>query len=284
MYRTNLRLLILLFFIPMQLLAQREAELNVIRRMMTACDQIKTASFILSTEERNKKGTIEKGEMFVKLNHTPLKMYISIYQPNAGVELLYREGEINDDLLVNPNGFPFFNLKFAMNNLNVRKNSHHEVKHICFDHLSGLIRHYLDKMGGQLGSYLAPADTVDWERHRCIRIEFDYPQFGYTEHIAAAGEDAVSIGRQFYVNDYMIVCANPEVSDIHDVQVGEKLRVPNMFGRKIIFLIDLNTMLPLVQEIHDEKGLYERYEYRSFVLNPGFKPEEFTPEYEGYGF
>lgn len=252
--------------------------------MLTACDQIKTASFILNTKERSKENKIEGGEMLVKIQHNPLRMYLYMYSPNSGVELLYREGEMDNQLLVNPNGFPFFNLKLDMNNPAVRKNSHHTVRHICFDHLTGLIRNYLGEMGEKASDYLEPADTVVWERHTCIKIEFNYPDFGYRTYLPKAGEDAVSIAEKLHVNDYMIVCANPDVSDIHDIDAGKEIRVPNMFGRKIIFLIDIKTLLPLVQEIHDDKGMFERYEYRSFVLNPEIKPEEFTQDFPSYGF
>ena len=57
-----------------------------------------------------------------------------------------------------------------------------------------------------------------------------------------------------------------------------------MFARKIVFYVDLQSHLPLVQEIYDEKGFFEKYEYKSFVLNPAFDPQEFTSEYKDYGF
>ena len=87
-----------------------------------------------------------------------------------------------------------------------------------------------------------------------------------------------------YVNDFMIVCANETVKDFHDVSAKQTIRIPNCFGKKIVFGIDLNTKLPLLQEIYDEKGLFERYELKSFILDPKFDKEEFTSGYKGYHF
>src|SRR5688572_567688 len=119
----KLSLLLLLF--PFVVQAQIERERKALEVMMDACDKMKSASFILSTEERIKNGSIEKGEMFVKLQHVPLSMYLHIHTPDAGVEILYRKKDWGNTLYVNPNGFPYVNLKLDMNNLKVRKNSHH---------------------------------------------------------------------------------------------------------------------------------------------------------------
>jgi outer membrane lipoprotein-sorting protein len=36
--------------------------------------------------------------------------------------------------------------------------------------------------------------------------------------------------------------------------------------------------------IYDEKGLYEKYEFSSFILNPKFDGEEFNPANKKYKF
>jgi outer membrane lipoprotein-sorting protein len=46
----------------------------------------------------------------------------------------------------------------------------------------------------------------------------------------------------------------------------------------------MTTWLPLKQLIYDSKGLYEKYEMKSFMLNPPFSDAEFTPEYKDYKF
>ena len=252
--------------------------------MISACNHLKSASFILTTTERNKKGIIENGELFVKLERIPLKMYVHMYVPRMGVEVLYRKGDWNDHLFISPHAFPYVNMKLEPNNLLVRENSHHTVCEIGFDYLTKMIGHYQERMGEKIFEYLTFSDTVEFDRHRCVKMEFDYPHFSYFHYKVKKGEDVVSIAADYFVHEYMIVCANKSVDDIHDVKEGQEILVPNMFARKIIFYVDLKTMLPLMQEIHDDKGFFEKYEYRSFVLNPAFEPAEFTPGYKDYGF
>lgn len=276
--------ILLLLLLPFMLHAQVDREKKALDQMMTACDKLKSASFILATTERLKNGTTEKGEMFVKLQHVPLKMYLYIYKPNAGVEILYRKDDWGNTLYVNPNGFPYMNVKLDMNNLKVRKNSHHAIADIGFDYLMNMIRHYKSVFGENIFSYLSLGDTVQFEKRTCMKMIFDYPLFNYINYTAQENEDAVTIAAKNFVHEYMIVCANQHVDDIHDVDAGQQLRIPNMFARKIIFYVDLQSHLPLVQEIYDEKGFFEKYEYKSFVLNPTFAPEEFTSEYKDYGF
>ena len=277
---------LLLLFIPALVCGQGTIENKkiILSKMMSACEQLGSASFILNTTERVKNGAIEKGEIFVKLQHEPLRMYLHMYAPRKGVEILYRKGEWNNDLYISPHSFPYINLKLNPNNMLVRASSHHTVCDIGFDYLMTMIGHYKSAMGEKLYDYLVIGDTVSFDLHRCVKLEFDYPDFCYKVQTAKAGENLVDIACRNYVNEYMIVCANKDVDDINDVKAGQQLRIPSMFGRKIIFYVDLKTMLPLMQEIYDENGFFERYEYKSFVLNPAFDPAEFTADYKDYGF
>ncbi len=271
-------------FLPFFSFAQLEKEKKVLAQMVSACENLKSASFILTTKERTKSGKIEQGDEFVKLQRAPVRMYVHVYHPNAGAEILYRQGEWNNDLYISPNSFPYINMKLSPNNLSVRKNGHHTVCDIGFDYLTNMIKHYQLLMGDKLFDHIHLSDTVQWELHRCMKMEFDYPDFGYTTQTSKDGEDVVTLAEKNFVSEYMIVCANKDIADVHDVKAGQTVRIPNMFGRKIIFYVDLKTMLPLVQEIYDENGFFERYEYKSFVLNPIFAPAEFTAGYKDYGF
>ena len=280
-----LRLLVLLL-IPSLLFGQstEKKERLVLDQMTAACANLKSASFILNTTERVKNGNVEKGEILVKLLRAPLRMYLHMFAPRKGVEILYRNGEWNNHLYISPNSFRYINLKLSPNSMLVRESSHHTVLDIGFDYLMKMIGHYRSAFGEKLFDYLSIADTVQFELRSCVKMEFDYPDFAYTTQTAKEGESLVDIAARNFVNEYMLVCANKDVEDVYDIKAGQQIRVPSMFGRKMIFYIDLNTMLPLVQEIHDDKGFFEKYEYKSFVFNPVFQPAEFTSGYEGYGF
>jgi outer membrane lipoprotein-sorting protein len=279
-----MRLFGLLLLVPLFSAAQAEQEKIILASMLNACENLASASFILSTTERIKDGSTEKGEMLVKLNHNPLRLYLHLYNPNPGTELLYRDGEWDNQVYISLGGFPYLNIKMDPNHNTVRKNSHHSIRDIGFDYLARMIRHYQSVLGEKVYDRLALGDTVQFERHRCLKMEFDYPEFGYNTYTVKEGENVAGIAATNFVHEYMVICANKPVDNVHDVKAGQKLMIPNMFARKIIFYVSLKSMLPLIQEIHDDKGFFERYEYKSFVLNPGIDPAEFTPDFTGYGF
>ena len=44
------------------------------------------------------------------------------------------------------------------------------------------------------------------------------------------------------------------------------------------------TWLPLIQEVYDDKGLFERYELKSFINDPNIPDEEFLTTYKECSF
>ena len=69
-----------------------------------------------------------------------------------------------------------------------------------------------------------------------------------------------------------------------NVFAGQSIKIPNFYCRKIELYIARVNWLPLRQLISDQNGLYEKYEMKSFLLNPVFKTGEFSPEFEEYKF
>jgi hypothetical protein len=277
-------LFLLLWSFPPILLAQVNQEKKIISQMLTACEQMKGARFMMASSEKKKDGSTVYKEILVKHQARPVRTYIYCIKPDAGSEVLWREGIINDHALVNPNGFPYVSLKLDLNNSLLRKDAHHSVKEIGFDYIKSMVFHYEKLLGEKFYSYLTIADTIQWDGKRIMRLVFDYADFAYSPYVIQKDENLLTIALTNYVSEYMILCANEKVDDFNDVKENQTIRIPNCFGKKVVFGIDLNTMLPLLQEVYNEKGLFEKYELKSFVINPKFDPSEFTPEYKGYNF
>jgi hypothetical protein len=277
-------IILFLLLSPALLFAQNDKEKKIISQMLTACEEIKGAKYLIITNERKKSGKMDHSELLVKIKTHPNEIYVYSITPDPGAEALWREGKLNNNVLINPNGFPFINLKLNRYNSLLRKDSHHTIKDLGFDYILTTVRHYENKLGAKFYSYLSIADTIQWDGRKLLRLIFDYTDFAYLPYTVRKDENATTISMAHYVNDYMIVCANPHVNDFHDVKTNQEILIPNCFGKKIIFGIDLKTMLPLLQEVYDDKGLFERYELKSFVINPKFEPGEFTPEFKDYHF
>ena len=75
-----------------------------------------------------------------------------------------------------------------------------------------------------------------------------------------------------------------KVKNYHDVKPNQKIKVPNVYGNKMILYIDKDLFVPRAIKIYDDKGLYESYEYHDLLVNSKIPEEEFTKEYKGYGF
>ena len=69
-----------------------------------------------------------------------------------------------------------------------------------------------------------------------------------------------------------------------DVKPGQVIHIPNNYAKSLTLYISKNTLLPLVELIYDDKGLYERYEFTELKVNPMFPVEEFTQDNPAYNF
>ena len=82
----------------------------------------------------------------------------------------------------------------------------------------------------------------------------------------------------------MILELNPNVDDYYDIDKGDVIIRPNDYGKTITLLIDIEREIPLKLIVHDDKGLYEQYEFLDLTLNPEINREEFSDKYDDYGF
>ncbi|MCX6291226.1 MAG: LysM peptidoglycan-binding domain-containing protein [Bacteroidetes bacterium] len=279
----NLPVIIFVFFSSLVFSQDQQAKL-LMKKMLDACDAVKSARFVLKSAEKELNGKIQESEMIIKMQTSPLKIYLYMIRPHAGAECLWRNGEISNRVLVNPNGFPYINLKLGLYNSLLRQDSHHLVSELGFEYLASMTKYYQNKMGDSFFNYLKITDTLQWDNRTCYELTFDYTPFQYSNYTVKLNETLTTIGNQFHISDYVLLHHNPKVKDYDAIQPGQVIQVPNFYNRKVALYVDRNTFLPLVQITYDEKGLLEKYEMKSFVLNPGLQPEEFTASYSAYGF
>ena len=280
----KIKLLFIFLSFPFFSFSQDQQSKVLLKKMLDACDAVKSAKFILNSTETETKGFVEKSEMIVKLQTDPLKIYLYMVYPHAGAECLWKKGEASNRVLVNPNGFPYINLKLSPYNSLLRQDSHHLISDLGFDYMTSMTKYYLNKMGDSFFRYLRITDTLEWDHRTCYELTFDYVPFSYIDYTVKINETLTSIAAQFHISDYVLLQHNPKVKDYDAVKAGQVIRIPNFYNRKIIFYVDHLNFLPLAQIIYDENGLLEKYEMKSFILNPDLKAEEFSSSYHEYGF
>lgn len=259
-----------------QVLSCRE----VLEKTLASIGKIQTLKFHLKCTERFH-GKLINTESQIKLNCSPRKIYIYL----KGPELLWLEGKNNGNALVNPDGFPFINLNLDPMGDLMRENQHHTIHEIGFEYFGEIIKHHMNLVENNFDSYFKLNGIITWNALDCYYITADYPDFKYVDYTVRKGESLVSIAKKFKVSDYMLLEINSDkIKNYRDVKEGQKIKVPNAYGKKMVLYIDRNHMLPRVIKVYDDKGLFEAYEYHNLQLNPKIADEEFSRDYKGYDF
>ncbi|MEP7168384.1 MAG: DUF1571 domain-containing protein [Bacteroidota bacterium] len=274
---------LLFLFISSKSFSQPEKSKEIFDKMMVAMKDVKTCSYVLDIQERIK-GTFRYDEYIVKLNSAPYKAYAYSVNPNPGAEGLLIEGENNNKAYINPNRFPYITLSLSPYSMLLRKNHQYTILQLGFNFIHKVFEGYLKKYGNTLYDNLHLEQDVISKGRIYYQVVIEKNDFHFEDYKVQPGENMVSIGQKLLLNDYMILEANPEYKHFDDVKAGDVIKVPSVFGKKIILYVDKVTFLPLVQIIYDNKGLYGRVEFSSFVLNPNFTEMDFSKNNKKYGF
>ncbi len=252
-------------------------------RMITAMSEVRTASYNFS-------GTdvfgdeIKTSELVVRLNVKPLKVYVYSITPHPGSRALFVEGENKNNILIDPNAFPYINLNLSPYHSLMRKGHHFTIKESGFEYVKNVMLNYYLKDSAAFFNALTINRHVKFKDTFYDQVVIEHPNFKYVDYKVLSGENFTSIGTKLCVNDDMIRLANPSLSGFNDLKAGTLIKVPNCFAKKIVFYVDPSNFLPVVQESYTEKGLYGRYVFSSLVINPVFPPEEFLRTNKEYGF
>lgn len=253
---------------------------EILQNTIDAVEKIQTLKFHLKCNERIN-GKLVSTESQVKLNRSPRKIYIYL----KGPELLWIEGKNNGNCLVNPEGFPYMNLNLDPMGSLMREKQHHTIHEMGFEYFADIIKSSMNILGTNFDTYFKCAGTITWNSRECYFITAEYPDFKYSDYTVQKGETLVTIARKLKVSDYMLLEINSDkVKNFHDVKENQKIKVPNVYGSKMILYIDKEQFIPRVIKVYDDKGLFESYEYHELQLNPKIAEEEFTKEYKEYGF
>lgn len=217
---------------------------------------------------------------WVKLNVHPYEVYVKQLAPKEGVEVLAKDG--GEKAVVNLNSFPWINLYLDPKGWLMRRKQHHSVLDSGFDFMIKILKHEL-KDGNADNKLIRKEDTY-WNGQKMYQIELINADYKIIEYVVKKDEDVDIIAAKLNVSAYAIIELNEDVGGYSDVKTGQVIKVPNHYAKSMSLLIDQKTNLPLVIKVFDDKGLYEKYEYNSIVLNPTFAPDEFTMGYKEYDF
>jgi|TARA_B110000263_G_C15278772_1_gene497233 hypothetical protein len=217
----------------------------------------------------------------VKLQKEPFCFYNYIIEPDNGVEILFTSR--NKYALINPNGFPFINLKLDPYGRLIRRNQHHTLFDAGFESVKDIVLSVLELLRDSPDKYIINLGVKEINNIECQVIKVINPDFSFLEYIVKKGEDVESIAKKFHLSSYLILLEN-NLSFYNDIEYGNRILLPNSYGEKFEIWIDLESNLPIVQKIFIDDELFEYYEFQKIVINPEFSNDEFDRAYVEYNF
>ena len=209
--------------------------LKLIRQMNDSTEKIKQMRFHLYAKEKIGKEYLE-ADSDIKLQLQPRKVYFK--NPKKGIEILFREGEHNNQALVYPNMFPYTSIYLdPVGNL-IRKNQHYTIHELGYRFIARTIKSILKK---------DPENTVKFMHYEgkqtragilCYVISYDNEKFSYQDYIVGKQENVSLLAGRNFLSDYMIREKNNLNGFYGYIKPGKVIRLPNSYCKKAVLYID----------------------------------------------
>lgn len=253
---------------------------SIARAMFAKTKTLKTVTYTMTKYERID-GELQKQIAAVKLQKEPFKVYSKQIEPDEGLEVLYIGGD--KTALINPNGFPWFNVKLSPTGSRMTKGQHHTILDSGFDTFVAILEFLFNKYEKNIHEISSlTSETKDGKSY--WKLDFNNPNFKILEYEVKANEDVLKIAKERFISSFMIMELNPKLEDFEDISAGDVIKIPNDYSPRMTLYIDKKLMVPSEIIVEDKLGIYERYNFTNIKLNPKIKPEEFTPGFDEYGF
>jgi hypothetical protein len=280
-------LLSLLFATSVSLFAQTDMPQTnankLVNSMLHSIEQANTLSYKIKAWER-----IE-GEMFhtendVLIQNKPFKVYMKQWVPDKGIEVLYVEGERDGMALINPAGFPYVNVKLDPLGWRMRENHHHTIFESGFRYMANIIQQAIEFAGDRANEFVTVEEGILYEGINCDRLTINNSTFSWKKITAQENISMHNYANNNFLSAYMIINRNADLKLTTELKKGAIIEVPNTYAKKVVLYIDRTTSFPVLQEIYDEDGLFEKYKFLFLNTNPDLKETEFTSSNEAYDF
>ncbi|SHK69553.1 LysM peptidoglycan-binding domain-containing protein [Hymenobacter psychrotolerans] len=258
--------------------ADRITTEQLMSRLSSSIENLKTLRCNVRAQERLSNGSYQQARTAMKMTFGPQRVYLK----NAkGIEVLWVTGQNDGDAWVYPNSFPYVTLSLDPKGSVMRKNQHHTVLDAGFGTIADLIKGSSQRRDHSFEKSFRYAGDTTVTGRSCYILRSDFPQFRYVAYKTVAGDTPERIADKFGCGDFRVMERN-NLSPGEKLAAGRTLQVPNSYGRRTIVCVDQKLMLPLVVQVHDDKGLFEKFEFSDVVANQPIPAAEFTKTFPGY--
>lgn len=254
-----------------------------VQQVFESTRQIKSLKYDFVRTERIR-GKFESNQSSVKMIRRPYQVYMRLQEPQDGIEVLYPHPQDEKRALVNPNGFPWVNLKLDPKGNLMRSGQHHTILDCGYDHVVSVMEYLFYKHKDNITDILHDLGTAEVNGRKCEVVSLVNPDFGYFDHTVKKGESIASIALKNRLNEYLIYEKNNQLGLFSGVNEGDVIKIPTDYASKMFLYIDQEKQIPLKLEIYDEVGLFEKYEFKNVEINPDIAAEEFSYGFTAYDF
>jgi outer membrane lipoprotein-sorting protein len=274
-----------LLFISLFLLASiasAQDARTIINEMLKNVAAGKTYEYTMVQNERIN-GKMYRNKIFTKFNVNPVKVFIdNLEGDNAGTHVLYVHGENSNKVLVSV----LWGVSLSPFNSKIRANQHHTILDSGFKLLLSSIKDGIKRADAEneFNTVFKLAGEVTFDGKKCYKIIIDDPTFTYEKYTIKGGESLYDISIKRNICEQLIVERNANLKNFYSAKDGLEIEIPSSYARKTILYIDKSNYHPIYQEMHDEKGLFEKYEFLGLKVNPKFADNEFKKDFPGYKF
>lgn len=281
MYRT---LHIAFFIITALFLSFNEKKevnpIKILTHMNDSIKNVKTLRVKIYALERIE-GKFLTANSEIKLQTSPRRLYF--VNKIRKLEVLYNQGELNNKALVKPHVFPYITMSLDPSGNLMRKNQHYTIHELGYDFIGRSVAFTLnkDKEGMKNFSYHG---KVIKNGYHCYYLEYENKNYTYINYTVLAKETVSSIASKNGVNDYLIRYKNELLNDFGYLKEGSVIKLPTLYCKKAIILIDEKLMLPVALSLYDDAGIFESYEFTGIQINKPIVNDEFSRQYKDYHF
>ena len=262
------RLFVFILLVYCCLAHAQQSPKEVSSKLLEAISNIKTLQMdIISKERLSNRTTFVKQKLEASVN--PFKVKITFITPNDGAIVQFNEGENDNEIHYDPNGFPYFSLNIDPLGSLARRNNHHTIYEAGFSYLADILEYETNRNLGE-----TKVTESYFNNQKAILYEANHEDFKFIKYKMKEGETIRSLALKKRISEYKILEINDNLS-FYDDNPDEEILIPNYFCKNIKIYINPKNMIPVSVQIFDEKGLLERFDYENVIINPTFKSDYF---------
>lgn len=274
---------LILLILPEYILSQEDINI-IFNKMLNKIDDINSISFVINVKERFY-DKIKTSKGFFKIKYNPFCLYYKQLEPPTYAEVLINE-KYKDYALVNPNGFPYVNLKLSVYGSKLRELQHHNLYQVGYKYFAEIMRFLIKKYNvtdlNKIGELVV---NYNYNGKCYYKITLYNKFYSIINYKVEENITPQFLALKLKICDISILELNSYIKDIfYKIPEGSVIKIPSDYAKKIEIVIDKQLYIPVIITVYDNNGLFEEYYFEKIKVNCNFTHKDFDENNEEYGF